>query len=171
VAFLNLFAAFSTMSDKRQVLQMADDFSYNVRGFKSTWRDLVELFSLLDHTVMATSRHGYIRHRLELWSDAKKIHFLINMFSEVVHTLSLPPVSPRKHKVMAGHDDVAEMARAMEAARRCEIVADTTQALNADWDKIHNPSEHVRPRQVKHWRGGQRQFQDICMRTGEFNIV
>jgi len=68
----------------------------------------------------------------------------------VVHTLSLPPVSPREHKVMAGHDDVAEMAHAMEAARRCEIVADTTQALNADWGKIHNPLEHARPLQVKH---------------------
>jgi len=40
VAFLNLFAAFGTTSDKRQVLQMADDFSYNSRGFKPTWRDL-----------------------------------------------------------------------------------------------------------------------------------
>ena len=56
---------------------------------------------------------------------------------------------------MAGHDDVAEMVRAMEAARCCEIVADTTQALNADWGKIHNPWEHARPRQVKHWGEGQ----------------
>ena len=30
----------------------------------------------------------------------------------------------------AGHDNAGEMARAMEAARRCEIVADTTQAIN-----------------------------------------
>jgi len=36
-AFLNLFAAFSTTSDKRKVLQMTDNFSYNVRGFKATW--------------------------------------------------------------------------------------------------------------------------------------
>jgi hypothetical protein len=43
-----------------------------------------------------------------------------------VHILSLPHVSPREHKVMTGHDDVSEMARAMEVARRCEIVADTT---------------------------------------------
>jgi len=54
VAFLNLFAAFSTTSDKRQVLQMADDFPYNVPGFEPTCRDLVELFGLLDHTVMTT---------------------------------------------------------------------------------------------------------------------
>jgi len=72
-----------------------------------------------------------------------------------VHTLSLPPVSPREHKVRAGHENVAEMARAMEAARRCELVADTTQALNADWGKIHNPWEHARPHQVKHWVEGQ----------------
>jgi len=82
VAFLNLFAAFSTTSDKRQVLQMADAFSYNVRGFEPTWRDLMELFGLLDHTVMTTARHIYIRHRLEQWSDAKKIDFLIDMFGE-----------------------------------------------------------------------------------------
>jgi len=35
------------------------------------------------------------------------------------------------------------MARAMETARRCEIVADNTQALNADWGKFHNPWEQV----------------------------
>jgi len=46
VAFLNLFAAYSTNSDKRKVLQMEDEFSY-----------------------------------LELWSDAKKIDFFIDMFS------------------------------------------------------------------------------------------
>jgi len=36
VVFLNLFAAFTTTSDKRKVLQMADAFSYNGRGFKTT---------------------------------------------------------------------------------------------------------------------------------------
>jgi len=82
LAFLNLFAAFSKTSDKRQVLQMEDAFSYNMRGFKPTWRDLVELFSLLDHTVMTTACHLYSRHRLEQWSDDKKIDFLIDMFSE-----------------------------------------------------------------------------------------
>jgi len=61
---------------------MADDFSYNLCSFKQTWRDLVELFGLLDKTIMTTSSHSYIRHRLELWSDAKKIDFLIDMFSE-----------------------------------------------------------------------------------------
>ena len=66
----------------------------------------------------------------------------------VVHTLLLPPVSPLEHKVMAGYDDVAEMACAMEATRRCEIVADTTQALNANWGKIHHPWEHTRPYKV-----------------------
>jgi len=65
MAFLNLFAAFSTTSDKRQVLQMADAFSYNVRGFKPTWRDLVELFALLNHTVMTMSSHHYSFH---VWS-------------------------------------------------------------------------------------------------------
>jgi len=39
VAFLKFFAAYSTTSDKRKVLQMADAFSYNVQGFKATWRD------------------------------------------------------------------------------------------------------------------------------------
>jgi len=58
---------------------------YNVQGFTLTWRDLVELFELLDHTVMTTSSHRYSRHCLELWSDAKKIDFCINMFSEVGH--------------------------------------------------------------------------------------
>jgi hypothetical protein len=35
VAILNLFAAFSTTSDKRKVLQMADAFSYIMRRFKA----------------------------------------------------------------------------------------------------------------------------------------
>jgi len=61
---------------------MADDFSYNVRSFMPTWRDLVELLGLLDHTLMTTSSHHYSCHRLELWSDAKIIDFLIDMFSE-----------------------------------------------------------------------------------------
>jgi len=33
---------------------------------------------------------------------------------------------------MTDQDNVKEMARAMEAACRCEIVQDTTQALDAD---------------------------------------
>jgi len=73
VVFLNVFATYSTMSDKRKVLQMVDAFSYNVRGFKATWRD-----------------HGM------------------------------------------GHIT-------MEAACRCEIVADDTPALDANWGKFHNP--------------------------------
>jgi len=77
VAFLILFAAYSTMSDKRKVLQMADAFSYNLPGFKATWRDLMELFEILDHTAMTTALHLSIRHRSEQWSDAKKIDFAI----------------------------------------------------------------------------------------------
>jgi len=72
-----------------------------------------------------------------------------------VYTVLLPPVSPRKHKVMSGHDDVTEMAGAMEVARRCGIVADATQALNANWGKIHNPWEHAWPHQFKRWGEGQ----------------
>jgi len=89
VSFPNFFAAYSTTSDKRKVLQMADAFSCNVRGFKATWCD----------------------HRM-------------------------------------GHIT-------MEAARRCGIVADDTQALDADWGKFHNPWEHARPRQVKRWGEGR----------------
>jgi len=37
----------------------------------------------------------------------------------------------------------------MEAVRRCEIVADDTPALNADWGKFHNPWENAWPHQVK----------------------
>jgi len=61
---------------------MADAFLYNVRGFKATWRDLMELFEILDHTAMTTASHLYIRHRSEQWSDAKKIDFAIDMFIE-----------------------------------------------------------------------------------------
>jgi len=88
VASLNFFAAYSTASDKRKVLQMVDAFSYNVWGFQATWRD---------HCM------GHIT---------------------------------------------------MEAARRCEIVADDTQALDADWGKFHNPWENAQPRQVKRWGEG-----------------
>jgi len=42
----------------------------------------MELFEILDHTAMTTASHHYIHHRLEQWSDAKKIDFLINMFIE-----------------------------------------------------------------------------------------
>ena len=42
----------------------------------------------------------------------------------------------------------------MEAACRCEIVADDTPALDADWGKFHNPWENAQPRQVKCWGEG-----------------
>jgi len=74
--------------------------------------------------------------------------------ADALHTLSLPQAEAREHKVMTGQDNVEVMARAMEAARCCEIVADTTQALDADWGKFHNPWEHARPRQVKRWGEG-----------------
>jgi len=71
-----------------------------------------------------------------------------------LHTLSFPHEEACGHKVMTRQDDIEEMARAMEAARRCEIVADDTQALDADWDKFHNPWEHAWPHQVKRWGVG-----------------
>ena len=45
----------------------------------------------------------------------------------------------------------------MEAARRCEKVADDTPALDAEWAKFHNPWENAiaRPRQVKRWGEGR----------------
>ena len=53
---------------------MADSFS-----FKPTWRELVELFGLLEHAVVTTARHIHSRHRLEQWSDVNKIDLLIDM--------------------------------------------------------------------------------------------
>jgi len=43
----------------------------------------------------------------------------------------------------------------MEAARRCEIGADDTQALDIDWGKFHNPWEHAQPHQVKRQAYGE----------------
>jgi len=43
----------------------------------------------------------------------------------------------------------------MEVARRCEIVADVTPALDANWGKFHNLWEDARPRQVKRWGEGR----------------
>jgi len=43
----------------------------------------------------------------------------------------------------------------MEAARHCEIVADDTLALDADWGKFYNPWENARPRQIKRWGEGR----------------
>jgi len=70
-----------------------------------------------------------------------------------LHTLSFPQGEVRGHKFMTRQDDVEEMARAMEAARRFEPMADDTQALDADWGKFHNPWEHARPHQVKRRAG------------------
>jgi len=53
------------------------------------------------------------------------------------------------HAQVADHVDAAEMARGMDAACQCEILADTSPALNADWGKLHNPWENARPHQVK----------------------
>ena len=59
------------------------------------------------------------------------------------------------HAQTVGNQNVTEMEHAMDAAERCEILADNTQALNADWDKIHNPFENVWPHYVKRWGEGQ----------------
>jgi len=71
-----------------------------------------------------------------------------------LHTLLLPQAEAREHKVMTGQDDVEVMACAMQAARHREIVADTTQALDANWGKFHNAWEHTLPHQVKRWGEG-----------------
>jgi len=107
VTFLNLFAAYSTTPDKRKFLQMADAFSYNVRGFKATWCDLMELFEILDHTVMTTVSHLYIGNCSEQWSDAKKIDFAIHMFIEadqawVLEALTRPGAENITRIVVAG---------------------------------------------------------------------
>ena len=71
-----------------------------------------------------------------------------------LHTLSFPQGETRGHKVMTRQDNIEEMARAMAAARSCEIGADDTQALDANWGKFHNPWEHAWPHQVKRWGEG-----------------
>jgi len=68
--------------------------------------------------------------------------------------VSNPQAETWEHTVRTGQDNVEEMARAMEAACCCEIVVDTTQALDADWGKLHNPWEHACPLQVKRWGEG-----------------
>jgi len=67
-----------------------------------------------------------------------------------LHTLSLPQGEARGHKTMT-RLEVEEMAHALEAACCCEIVADDTPALDADWGKFHNPWAC----QVKRWGEGQ----------------
>jgi hypothetical protein len=56
------------------------------------------------------------------------------------------------HSQAVGSDGVAEMERAMDAAQRFEILSNNTQALNADWGKLHNPWENTWP---KRWGEGQ----------------
>jgi len=92
--------------------------------------------------------------RVELVSDRIPGAAAAERAAGALHTLSPPQAEAREQKVMTGQDNVEEMVRAMEAARRCEIVADTTQALDADWGKFHNPWEHARPHQVKRWGEG-----------------
>ena len=46
---------------------------------------------------------------------------------------------------MTHQDHIEKMAHAMEAARRCEISADDTLALDADWGKFHNRAMGERP--------------------------
>jgi len=105
VVLLNFFAAYNTTSDKRKFLQMVDAFSYNVRGFKATWRD-----------------HGM--------------------------------------------DHIT-----MDAARCCEIVADDTTALDANWGKFHNPWENAQPLGAKPAR--LTRFVDrmyVCARACPFGV-
>jgi len=56
---------------------------------------------------------------------------------------------------MTHQDNIEEIAYAMEATRRCEISADDTLALDADWGKFHNPWENARPHHVKRWGEGR----------------
>ena len=65
---------------------MADAFSYNVRGLKATWHDLMELFEILYHTALTTASHLCICHRSEQWSDTRKIDVAINMFVKAQQT-------------------------------------------------------------------------------------
>jgi len=74
--------------------------------------------------------------------------------ARALNTSLFPHEEARGHKVMTRQDDIEEMARAMEAACHCEIVADDTQALDANWGKFHNPWEHAWPHQVKRWGVG-----------------
>jgi len=62
----------------------------------------------------------------------------------------------------------------MEAARRCEIVADTTQALNADWQDPQPMGAHPASLSQAMRRGpvaGQRQFQDILCEPESLKYV
>jgi len=92
--------------------------------------------------------------RVELVCDRIPAAAAEERAAEALHTLSFPQGEARGHKVMTRQDDVEKMVRAMDAARRCEIVADDTQALDADWGKFDNRWEHARPHQVKRWGEG-----------------
>jgi len=102
----------------------------------------------------STQKLLLLRERVELVCDWIPAAAAEERAVGVSHTFSLPQWEARGHKVMTRQDDVEEMARAMEAARCCEIVADDTQALDADWGKFHNPWEHAWPHQFKRWGEG-----------------
>jgi len=87
--------------------------------------------------------------RVELVCDRIPAAAAAERAARPLHTLSLPQGEAHVHKFMTGQDDIEMMARTMEAACRCEIVADTTQTLDTDWGMFHNPWEHAQPHQVK----------------------
>ena len=93
----------------------------------------------------STQKLRLMCERVELVCDRIPAAAAEERAAGALHTL----LFPRGHKVMTRQDDVEEMARAMEAARHCEIVADDTQVLDTDWGKLHNPWEHAQPHQVK----------------------
>jgi len=87
----------------------------------------------------STQKHLLLCERVELVCDRIPTAAVEERAAGALNTLSFPQGEARGHKVMTREDDVEVMARAMEAARQCEIVADDTQALDADWGKFHNP--------------------------------
>ena len=117
-------------------------------------RDFQEASAAERRMEASTQKLLLLCERVELVCDQMPRAAATECATGALHTLSLPQAKAREHKVRTGQDDVEEMARAMEAARCWEIVADTTKALDADWGKFHNPWEHACPHQVKRWGEG-----------------
>jgi len=82
----------------------------------------------------STQKLLHLCQRVELACDRIPGAASAERTASALHTL-LPHDEARGHKTTTRQDNV----HAREAARRCEIVADDTPALDADWGKFHNP--------------------------------
>ena len=79
MSILNIFEQYAHAGEKRDILNLVGAMTYHQAGFKTTKLQVLDVYNMLDHVAVTSSHQAFPIHRLEAWSDQRKIDRFVEM--------------------------------------------------------------------------------------------